>query len=66
MGFDVEDLLKRGWIQVGDTCYSPDYDPSEDEEEDEEDDEYVGDVACDACGNPAYPACKISCPLFDD
>lgn len=21
---------------------------------------------CRACGNPAYPACKISCPMFDD
>ena len=24
------------------------------------------DFACDACGNPAYPDCKSSCPLFDD
>ena len=21
---------------------------------------------CAACGNPAYPECKTSCPLFDD
>ncbi len=21
---------------------------------------------CAACGNPAYPACKNSCPMFDD
>ena len=21
---------------------------------------------CLACGNPAYPACKTSCPMFDD
>ncbi len=21
---------------------------------------------CDACGNPAYPNCKSSCPIFDD
>ena len=21
---------------------------------------------CRACGNPAYPNCKSSCPLFDD
>lgn len=21
---------------------------------------------CEACGNPAYPDCKTSCPLFDD
>lgn len=24
------------------------------------------DVGCMACGNPAYPECKTSCPLFDD
>ena len=30
------------------------------------DDEDEGDVGCDACGNPAYPKCKDSCPLFDD
>lgn len=24
------------------------------------------DVGCNACGNPAYPDCKISCPMFDD
>jgi len=23
-------------------------------------------VGCRACGNPAYPKCKSSCPLFDD
>ena len=22
--------------------------------------------ACRACGNPAYPECMDSCPLFDD
>lgn len=32
-------------------------------EYDEDNDTEVG---CDACGNPAYPACKTSCPLFDD
>lgn len=21
---------------------------------------------CSACGNSAYPNCKLSCPLFDD
>lgn len=21
---------------------------------------------CVACGNPAYPNCKLSCPMFDD
>lgn len=21
---------------------------------------------CDACGNPAYPNCTDSCPIFDD
>ena len=24
------------------------------------------DIACNACGNPAYPNCKTSCSLFDD
>ena len=24
------------------------------------------DEGCDACGNPAYPDCKSSCPLYDD
>lgn len=28
--------------------------------------ENSGDEGCDACGNPAYPECKSSCPLFDD
>lgn len=28
-----------------------------------EDDEPVG---CRACGNPAWPECMDSCPLFDD
>lgn len=23
-------------------------------------------VGCRACGNPAYPNCKSSCPMFDD
>ena len=23
-------------------------------------------AGCSACGNPAYPNCKLSCPLFDD
>lgn len=27
--------------------------------------EYVQD-GCRECGNPAYPDCKDSCPLFDD
>lgn len=30
------------------------------------DDEYDGDEGCAACGNPAYPDCKDSCPMFDD
>ena len=30
------------------------------------DDEDDGDVGCAACGNPAYPNCKTSCPMFDD
>ena len=24
------------------------------------------DPGCRACGNPAYPDCKASCPMFDD
>ena len=24
------------------------------------------DEGCAACGNPNYPACKTSCPLYDD
>jgi hypothetical protein len=61
-------LLKEGWIKMGDTLYSPDYDPFKDEDDDEDDDEdYVSEEpGCDACGNPAYPLCKSSCPLFDD
>lgn len=23
-------------------------------------------ACCVACGNPAYPECKYSCPMFDD
>ena len=34
--------------------------------EDDYDDDDEGDVGCAACGNPAYPNCKTSCPLFDD
>ena len=30
------------------------------------DDYEDNDVGCTACGNPAYPNCKTSCPLFDD
>ena len=31
------------------------------------DDDYDdGDGGCAACGNPAYPDCKTSCPMFDD
>lgn len=33
------------------------------EDSDEEDDIPEG---CTACGNPAYPNCKLSCPIFDD
>ena len=25
-----------------------------------------GEPGCAACGNPAYPNCKSSCPMFDD
>ena len=37
-------------------------DPSECGTEPRED----GEQGCIACGNPAYPECKASCPLFDD
>ncbi len=33
------------------------------EDADDEDDIPEG---CAACGNPAYPKCKLSCPIFDD
>lgn len=29
-------------------------------------DNLLSDPGCAACGNPAYPNCKISCPLFDE
>jgi hypothetical protein len=29
-------------------------------------DEATEKFACGACGNPAYPMCKVSCPLHDD
>ena len=34
----------------------------------EDDDENFDDMeeGCAACGNPDYPRCKDSCPLFDD
>lgn len=32
--------------------------------DDEDDEDY--ESGCDACGNPAYPDCKDSCPMFDD
>ena len=38
---------------------------SYDEYDDDDDDEGGSDVGCMACGNPAYPMCKDSCPLFD-
>ena len=46
----------------------PEHEPIvEDEDDYDEDyDDDDGDVGCDACGNPAYPYCKSSCPLFDD
>ena len=35
--------------------------------DDDDDDDYDdGEEGCGACGNPAYPYCKDSCPLFDD
>lgn len=30
------------------------------------DSSYTTEQGCAACGNPAYPKCKTSCPLFDD
>ena len=40
-------------------------DDDEDTDFDNESAEYK-DVGCTACGNPAYPNCKTSCPMFDD
>lgn len=31
-----------------------------------DDDDDSGEEGCVACGNPSYPACMASCPLFDD
>ncbi len=30
-----------------------------------DDEEYEDEQGCIACGNPMYPQCKDSCPLFD-
>lgn len=38
-------------------------DPYDDTYDDDFDEPGLG---CEACGNPAYPDCKTSCPLFDD
>lgn len=35
-------------------------------DEDSLDEECYMEVGCAACGNPCYPKCKTSCPLFDD
>jgi len=35
-------------------------------DEDADEDDYGDDEGCKACGNPAYPHCKDSCPIFDD
>jgi len=32
----------------------------------EEYDEDEREEGCAACGNPDYPDCKYSCPLYDD
>ena len=32
----------------------------------ETDNDDDGDEGCAACGNPDYPLCKTSCPLYDD
>ena len=29
-------------------------------------DDDMAPAGCAACGNPAYPKCEASCPLFDD
>lgn len=46
-------------------------DISEDNIIDEDDEYYDSDngeynSGCAACGNPAYPKCMSSCPMFDD
>lgn len=33
--------------------------------DDEDDEEYMPD-GCIGCGNPFYPNCRSSCPLFDE
>ena len=44
-----------------------DDDLSNDESYDMEDyDDILSNPGCAACGNPAYPKCKTSCPMFDD
>lgn len=39
----------------------------EDEDEDDVYGEYFDEIpeGCNACGNPDYPKCKYSCPMFD-
>lgn len=32
----------------------------------DDDDQDYSEFACNACGNPAYPDCMSSCPLYDD
>ena len=46
-------------------CAIEAYESEVDEEYDENNDA-SDDEGCIACGNPAYPECKSSCPLFDD
>ena len=46
-------------------CAIEAYEAEVDEEYDEDDND-LDDEGCVACGNPAYPECKSSCPLFDD
>lgn len=29
-------------------------------------DDILSNPGCTACGNPTYPNCKSSCPMFDD
>lgn len=29
-------------------------------------DDILSNPGCAACGNPAYPDCKTSCPMFDE
>lgn len=57
--------LRANWI-FGDLVFDGDIDYVDDDEIVEDDDYDSKSPACVACGNPAYPECQTSCPLYDD